>query len=164
MSKCFRKCLYGYFNSIFTHSFWWVFIEYPFGKFNRWRIGEQFNPCFLRFCKNLLLFHQNRGCIVSPVFHRVNCRFLQSGLPVISFNTFRSNFRPFQSRFSKKSCQSNQFTKNLPFQKCPNEKKLISLIWKETKIRSEKWRYKKAINYLESKKLNKFISCLNDRI
>ena len=43
--------LYGYFNSIFTHSFWWVFTEYPFGKFNRWRIGEQFNPCFLRLYK-----------------------------------------------------------------------------------------------------------------
>ena len=26
---------------------------------------------------------------------------------------------PFRAGFQKKSCQSNQFTKNLPFQKCP---------------------------------------------
>ena len=96
MNKSYGKCSYGYFNSIFTHSFWWVFTEYPFGKKERWRIGEQFNPCFLRFCENLFSFHQNRGCIVSPKIHRVSYRFLQPRAPVISFNTFRSNILPLQ--------------------------------------------------------------------
>ena len=38
---------------------------------------------------------------------------------------------PFRAGFQKKSCQSNQFTKNLPFQKClnPKLKVIINLAW-----------------------------------
>ena len=82
--------MYGYFNSIFTHSFWWVFTEYSFGKNHWWVFGEQFTLCFLRFCKNLFSFHQNRGCIVSLEILPSFWSFLQAWKRAYSFYTLHS--------------------------------------------------------------------------